>query len=306
MKLTDKRIAEIEAATLGELASGIRAELLTEREEREHRFSAPIVCICGSTKFKQAWITENAILTGQGNIVLAVGLWGHHERVYPDTETKIKLDDLHKRKIDLCDWVWVLDVDGYIGESTRSEIEYAEKLGRPIRYLSKEFPNYKEPVDLLESNNAQLHADNATLLSEREEFLLERKTADDVLVARAVAEDEASALRAEIERLEKTRAEIAADWIELRAELDEAQRHWDKSSREVAPLKEENATLRTRVESAEKKLEAVSENVKEGMALSEGEILREELGGNIVKKEFWKGEFSAYRQIRTLLDGKGE
>ncbi len=115
----------------------------------EDRFTAPIVCMCGSTRFKQAWIAENARLTGEGNIVLAVGLWGHHERVFPDAATKAKLDDLHKRKIDLCDWVWVLDVGGYIGDSTRSEIAYAEKLSRPVRYLSKEFPGYVEPVDPL-------------------------------------------------------------------------------------------------------------------------------------------------------------
>jgi hypothetical protein len=107
----------------------------------------PVVCICGSTRFKQAWISENARLTGEGNIVLAVGLWGHHERKYPDAETKKMLDELHLRKIDLCDWVWVLDVGGYIGESTRNEIAYAEVHGKLVRYLSKEVPDYTEPVD---------------------------------------------------------------------------------------------------------------------------------------------------------------
>jgi hypothetical protein len=109
----------------------------------------PIVCICGSTRFKQSWIAENARLTGERNIVLAVGLWGHHERKYPDAETKKMLDELHLRKIDLCDWVWVLDVGGYIGESTRNEIAYAEAHGKVVRYLSKEFPCYVEPIDPL-------------------------------------------------------------------------------------------------------------------------------------------------------------
>jgi hypothetical protein len=119
------------------------------------RFTAPIVCMCGSTKFKQAWIAENARLTQEGNIVLAVGLWGHHERKYPSPDVKAKLDDLHKRKIDLCDWVWVLDVNGYIGESTRSEIAYAEALGRPVRYLSREFLGYVEPIDELAQQLAE-------------------------------------------------------------------------------------------------------------------------------------------------------
>ncbi len=90
-----------------------------------------IVCMCGSTRFKQTWIRENTRLTEEGYIVLSVGLWGHHERKYPDIETKKFLDELHKRKIDLCDWVWILDVNGYIGESTKDEIEYAERAGKP-------------------------------------------------------------------------------------------------------------------------------------------------------------------------------
>jgi nucleoside 2-deoxyribosyltransferase len=121
-----------------------------QREEiaaKDARFVAPIVCLCGSTRFKQTWIAENARLTGEGNIVLAVGLWGHHERQYPDEATKAFLDALHKRKIDLCDWVWVLDVNGYIGDSTRSEIDYAVAHGKPVRRLSVEFPEYVEPVD---------------------------------------------------------------------------------------------------------------------------------------------------------------
>jgi hypothetical protein len=113
------------------------------------RFRAPIVCLCGSTRFKQAWIAENARLTGEGNIVLAVGLWGHHERVEPDPETKARLDALHLRKIDLCDWVWVLDIGGYVGESTRREVEYAVAHGKPVRYLSQESPEWVEPVDAI-------------------------------------------------------------------------------------------------------------------------------------------------------------
>lgn len=116
-------------------------------EALENRFTAPIVCMCGSTKFKQTWISENARLTGEGNIVLSVGLWGHHERKHPSPELKIRLDELHKRKVDLCDSVWVLDVGGYIGESTRSEIEYALRIGKLVQYLSHHFPDYVEPTD---------------------------------------------------------------------------------------------------------------------------------------------------------------
>ena len=136
----------------------LEAALTAERErvrELEGRFRAPIVCICGSTRFKQTWIIENARLTGEGNIVLSVGLWGHHERKFPDDKTKLFLDELHKRKIDLCDWIWVLDVGGYIGESTRSEIDYALRKLKIVRYLSHEFPDYIEPIDPLKKAEAE-------------------------------------------------------------------------------------------------------------------------------------------------------
>ena len=51
------------------------------------------------------------------------------------TATKIMLDDMHKRKIDMADEIFVINVDGYIGDSTRSEIEYAKQTGKMVRYL---------------------------------------------------------------------------------------------------------------------------------------------------------------------------
>ncbi len=52
--------------------------------------------------------------------------------------TKEMLDDMHKRKIDMADEIYVINVGGYIGESTRSEIEYAKNIGRGVRYLEEE------------------------------------------------------------------------------------------------------------------------------------------------------------------------
>jgi hypothetical protein len=65
-----------------------------------------------------------------------VGLFGHSgdEEVWSE-HTKIMLDDMHKRKIDLADEIFVINVGGYIGESTRSEIEYAIKTGKVVNYL---------------------------------------------------------------------------------------------------------------------------------------------------------------------------
>lgn len=150
------------AIAIAKNASKIMTDLEQDRDNLQKRFTAPIVCMCGSTKFKQTWIAENARLTLAGNIVLSVGMFGHADRQMKhleDNGSKIKLDDLHKRKIDLCDWVWVLDVGGYIGESTRSEITYAEKLGKPVRYLSQEFPDYIEPGDNLQAQVAAIYQD---------------------------------------------------------------------------------------------------------------------------------------------------
>ena len=97
-----------------------------------------IVCLCGSTKFKKQFIDSNYKETLAGNIVLTVGWFSHTDgdTWYPSDDEKRDLDELHKRKIDLADEILVIDTDGYIGESTRSEIDYAEKHGKRIRYLS--------------------------------------------------------------------------------------------------------------------------------------------------------------------------
>ena len=97
-----------------------------------------IVTLCGSTRFKNAFIQTNRDLTAQGIIVLSVG-WFNHDHLTtapPTEEQKVMLDELHKRKIDLSDEILVLNVDGYIGDSTRSEIEYAQANNKVIKYLN--------------------------------------------------------------------------------------------------------------------------------------------------------------------------
>lgn len=99
-----------------------------------------IVCLCGSTRFKDAFIRANFDETMTGKIVLSVGLYSHADKeVYsPSEEEKRKLDELHLRKIDLADEVLFLNVGGYIGESTKRELEYARKHGKIIRFLEGE------------------------------------------------------------------------------------------------------------------------------------------------------------------------
>ncbi len=95
-----------------------------------------VITLCGSTRFKDAFMETQKRLTLGGNIVISVGLFGHSgdDEVWT-AGTKEMLDDMHKRKIDLSDEIYVINVGGYIGKSTRSEIEYALSQGKLVRYL---------------------------------------------------------------------------------------------------------------------------------------------------------------------------
>lgn len=98
----------------------------------------PVITLCGSTRFKDQFLEAQKRLTLKGNIVISVGLFGHSgdEEVWTPG-TKEMLDNMHKRKIDMADAIYVINVGGYIGPSTRSEIEYAEKNGKRIMYLEE-------------------------------------------------------------------------------------------------------------------------------------------------------------------------
>ena len=95
-----------------------------------------VITLCGSTRFKTEFLDAQKRLTLDGNIVISVGLFGHSG----DSEvwtagTKEMLDNMHKRKIDMSDAIYVINPGGYIGESTRSEIEYAKANGKEVMYL---------------------------------------------------------------------------------------------------------------------------------------------------------------------------
>ena len=102
-----------------------------------------IITLCGSTRFKDEFFEVQKDLTLKGNIVISVGVFNHSgdkeiwEKMDEETITKTKemLDDMHKRKIDMADEIFVINVGGYIGESTKSEIEYAKVHGKKINYL---------------------------------------------------------------------------------------------------------------------------------------------------------------------------
>lgn len=108
--------------------------------ERYHLPQFPkVVVLCGSTRFMDMFHEAGWLETLRGNIVLSVGVSKHlppdHGGESLGQHIVEMLDELHWRKIDLADEVLVLNVGGYIGYSTDREIEYADSIGKPIRYL---------------------------------------------------------------------------------------------------------------------------------------------------------------------------
>lgn len=110
-------------------------ETTSPRKRKGQEMKPKVVCLCGSTRFGQAFKDAMRDETLKGHIVLSVGLLGHEEGIDMNGPTKKMLDELHLRKIDLADEVLVLNVQNYIGFSTRNEIEYATRNNKPIRYL---------------------------------------------------------------------------------------------------------------------------------------------------------------------------
>lgn len=95
-----------------------------------------VITLCGSTRFKDDFMEQQKLLTLQGYIVISVGCFGRSGDVFTK-EQKEMLDDMHKRKIDMADEIYVINKNGYIGNSTRSEIEYAKSKEMPITYMEQ-------------------------------------------------------------------------------------------------------------------------------------------------------------------------
>lgn len=102
----------------------------------------PIVCICGSTRFQKETVEMAESLTLAGQIVLMVNCWSRKDALHEpqndvDREIKEMLDDIHKEKIRLADYVLVMNIGGYVGNSTESEIDFARRIGKPITFVEK-------------------------------------------------------------------------------------------------------------------------------------------------------------------------
>ena len=118
-----------------------------------------IITLCGSTRFKDEFLEIQKELTLQGHIVLSVGLFGHADNIELTTEQKIMLDNLHKEKIDMSDGIFVVNVNGYIGESTYSEIDWARRHKKTIWFLEEPPQEEEEAVD---EQNVDTTADAAS------------------------------------------------------------------------------------------------------------------------------------------------
>ena len=92
-----------------------------------------VITLCGSVRFKEDFLREQTRLTLEGNIVISVTFFDND--IILSEKQKAMIGDMHKRKIDLSDEIFVINKNGYIGSSTRSEIDYAIKTNKPIKYM---------------------------------------------------------------------------------------------------------------------------------------------------------------------------
>ena len=94
------------------------------------------ITLCGSTKFKKTFDKINIILTLNDKFVLSKSIWTHStfDRVDVSNDQQYQLDRLHKQKIAMSDCIFVINENNYCGESTRSEIQYAINLNKPVFY----------------------------------------------------------------------------------------------------------------------------------------------------------------------------
>jgi hypothetical protein len=105
--------------------------------------AAKVITLCGSTKFEAEFAEVNQRLTMEGCVVISLGMFSlpdlpDYDWTVDSSDLKGRLSAVHFQKIHMADEVYIVDPGGYLGESTRREIAYAESLGKPVRYLSRE------------------------------------------------------------------------------------------------------------------------------------------------------------------------
>lgn len=97
-----------------------------------------VITLCGSSKYRDEFEKVQLDLTLQGNIVLSLPIFSQNDGLVLSDEQLNMLSEMHKQKIDIADEIFVVNPNGYIGNSTKQEIEYAISINKPVNYLIKE------------------------------------------------------------------------------------------------------------------------------------------------------------------------
>lgn len=94
-----------------------------------------VVYLCGPSKYRAELSTAFRALTLGGHVVVMSGAFGPQDSGFINGETKKNLDELELKKIDMSDWLYVANTSGYIDADMQRQIDYAESLGKLIKYL---------------------------------------------------------------------------------------------------------------------------------------------------------------------------
>lgn len=108
---------------------------ILDEEEYQKDKKYNIITLCGSINFKDEFLKVQEKLVLEKNIVFTPNFFSNISKEEISLETKKMLDKMHKQKIDMSDEIYVINQEGYIGESTKLEIEYAKSKGKKITYL---------------------------------------------------------------------------------------------------------------------------------------------------------------------------
>ena len=108
---------------------------ILDEEEYQKDKKYNIITLCGSINFKDEFLKVQEKLVLKGNIVFTPNFFDNIKKEEISLETKEMLDKMHKQKINMSDEIYVINQGGYIGESTKLEIEYAKSKGKKITYL---------------------------------------------------------------------------------------------------------------------------------------------------------------------------
>lgn len=137
-----------------------------------------VITLCGSTRFKEEFENVAMNLTLQGHIILMPCVFHHYDEIELSQEQKIQLDNLHKQKIMMSEAIYVINKNGYIGNSTYGEIDWAYRLNKQIYYL-EEIPtqddNSNTNETIIEDNEQEIELSTTMNKTTINEFIEQKK-----------------------------------------------------------------------------------------------------------------------------------